>query len=95
MCGSCGAGVGVIHEDRGGARFSDYPGLRLTVHTGHRKHRHLQAVYCQQDGRLEVSWVKVLAKAQAAKRDGRVKPAVGPACPAAKHMIVLFSFSRR
>ena len=71
-CASCNREAAVIEEHPAGTCFADYPGLYLLVRSSNITRRHLQSVYCERDGRLGVSWVEVLTKAQAAKHDGRV-----------------------
>ena len=71
-CASCGRVAAFVDEDRAGARFRDYPGLRLVVRSGKFTRRHLQSVRCPEHGRLNAKQAAVLAAAAAA-RDGRVR----------------------
>jgi hypothetical protein len=71
-CASCGRVAAVVDEDRAGARFRDYPGLRLVVRSRNITRRHLQSVRCPEHGRLKARWRAVLPAAAAA-RDGQVR----------------------
>jgi len=71
-CASCGHVGAFVDEDPAGARFRDYPGLRLVVRSGKITRRHLQAVRCPEHGLLKARQAAVLAAAAAA-RDGRVR----------------------
>lgn len=81
-CASCGRVAALVDEDPAGARFRDYPGLRLAVRSGNITRRHLQSVVCPEHGRLHARQAVVLPAAAAA-RDGRVRtlrlPPVSPA----------------
>jgi hypothetical protein len=71
-CASCGRVAAFVDEDPAGARFRDYPGLRLVVRSGKFTRRHLQSVWCPEHGRLNASRAAVFPAAAAA-RDGRVR----------------------
>ena len=71
-CASCGQVAAFVDEDPAGARFRNYPSLRLVVRSGKFTRRHLQSVRCPDHGRLKARQAAVLPAAAAA-RDGRVR----------------------
>ena len=71
-CASCGRVAALVDEDPAGARFRDYPGLRLAVSSGHITRRHFQSIFCPEHGRLNARRAVVFPAAVAA-RDGRVR----------------------
>lgn len=75
-CALCGRVAAYIDEDPIGARFHDYPDLRLVARSVVRSRnitrRHIQSVACPEHGRLQAKW-KDLLPAAAAARDGEVR----------------------